>query len=208
MLLAVGLFATPVVAQDGTGPYFRIGFGTSDTDRESDRGDAGEVIRRSYGGALLLEGAIGLRLGDALRLEGEIVHMQRDTDTAVGDPRGLDDRAEGELEVLAGLANVYWDFRRDKLVQPYLGAGAGVARVEEDFSFQIAAPRTADLSETLLAYGVKAGARIGLSQRVDYGIGYRFFATEDRDDLTRRTSTYPLGGLEIHLLEVDLGLRF
>jgi opacity protein-like surface antigen len=209
VVLAVVLCAAPVLAQDDSGPYLRLGFGSSDSDRENGTGDRGEVVRRSFASALLIDAAVGWRLGDsALRLEAEVLRLQRDTNTHFGNPRGTDDFAEGEVEAVAGMGVAYWDFRRGKLVQPYLGAGAGVANVDESFAFQFAPPRDADLSETILAYSAKAGVRIGLNRRFDYGIGYRFFATEDREDLSRAGGVLPIDGLEIHLLEVDLGIRF
>ena len=45
--------------------------------------------------------------------------------------RSSDDvSATGDVQAEAGMANVLFDFRKDKRVSPYVGAGVGVAEIE------------------------------------------------------------------------------
>ena len=74
----------------------------------------------------------------------------------------------------AGLFNVYYDavglFGTDNSIVPYIGAGAGLARIKFN-----------DISRNAMAYQGKIGVTVGLSNEARFYAGYKYFAVTDGD---------------------------
>lgn len=102
---------------------------------------------------------------DFFRLEGEAAYRRND----------IDDIAElevdGKTEAMSAMLNGYLDFAKLPF-RPFIGVGAGAARVEADLD------EVGDEHDTVFAYQGIAGLSFG-ELPLGFDVGYRYFATED-----------------------------
>lgn len=144
--------------------------------------------------------ALGLVLGGG-RLEVEAAYRANDLDE-LREPSGVSTPIEGQITAMSVMGNGYLDFHEDdSSVSPYLGVGAGMARLEIS-DFGIGGPGDGEAKDTVFAYQGMAGLASHLSERITLFAGYRYFATVNAD----------LDGVEIsygtHNVEVGLRLAF
>lgn len=118
---------------------------------------------------LFAAGAIG-RDNGRFRVEGEVFYTTSDLEEVVLEEGG-DEYDLGEIKVsqAAVMLNVLLDLGSGGRVTPYIGAGVGYGAT------RVEAP---DLDEdevgTGLAWQVKAGLSIAMSERATFDIGYRY----------------------------------
>ncbi len=110
----------------------------------------------------MASGALGHAFDNGFRLEGELSYRGND----------LEDAADGEATAWGALLNLIYDFNREGTIQPYVGAGVGVARVSIDSG-------AIDEEDTVLAYQAMAGVGFALSERLVLDLGYRYFAAPE-----------------------------
>ncbi len=147
-------------------------------------------------------GEIGKRYSSGLRSGVEIAYSQADVDTHTGvtlgggSIDGVDAAAiagsatplgvtvaevvadgQGEITQTAVYANLYYDFNRDAVLQPYVGAGIGFADVNVTYS--PSGIGVIDDGETKLAYQLKAGATWMVNDAWEVFGEYAYRATED-----------------------------
>ena len=109
---------------------------------------------------------LGYAFQNNFRLEGELGHRFNN----FGEDAGLDD---GDVRVWSGMLNAFYDFNRGGRIEPYVGAGIGAARVQ---AVMTAHPILyLDDEDTVLAYQAMAGLAIGITERLDLDVGYRYF---------------------------------
>jgi len=134
------------------------------------RGDLGGTVEGTVDGAKnqdLKDGWIGgagagYALGNGLRTEGEVVYLQSDLKRAGG----------GEAKTLGAFANVTYDFNVKGPVQPFVGAGLGVAHVKVD-------ENAYDDTDTGFAYQAKAGISYKINERLTGELAYRYLRVTD-----------------------------
>jgi OmpA-OmpF porin, OOP family len=123
---------------------------------------------------------IGYAMANNFRLEGELAY--RNNEWGVFEDDGLiDDDLSGEAQSWAAMLNLYYDFNRGGRFEPYVGLGAGAAKVDIDVEGTGAVFDGASSEDTVFAYQAMAGVAIGLSERLDLDIGYRYFMAPDVD---------------------------
>jgi len=105
---------------------------------------------------------LGYAFQNGFRLEGEGAYRQNDLSDIAGD-----------VNATAAMANLYYDFNRDGAIQPYVGVGVGVAKI--DVNGAAAGLVSFDDNDTVAAYQGMAGVAIPLSERLDLDVGYRYF---------------------------------
>lgn len=103
---------------------------------------------------------------DYFRLEAEAAYRRNDIDD-IGAFRGVD----GKTEAMSAMLNGYLDFAKLPF-RPFIGAGAGAARIEADLD------DVGDEHDTVFAYQGIVGLSFG-ELPLGFDIGYRYFATED-----------------------------
>jgi len=161
---------------------------------------------------LYIGGAGGFDFG-FLRLEEEISYKEADinsiTDnTGVNQYRDID----GNLQALAFMTNVFFDFHNYSPVTPYVGGGVGVARLHLSNTFATDAgnqrllmyPRDDD---TVFAYQVGAGLGIAINRRLSIDLGYRYFNT-DWANFSRNSLTTSGVRFESHNATIGFRTRF
>lgn len=165
------VFATRADAQtyylDLRGAYSHV----YDTDL-SGPGLAGEaVFDRGYGAAA----AAGLQWIDGWRFEGELSWLRSDFDTVAGAT------TEGMVESHTAALNVFYRFLHERSASPYLGGGAGAARLAvSDLPAGLA---SIDDYDVVFAWQAMAGVDFSISQSVTLSVEYRYFAAEEAEFL-------------------------
>ncbi|MFN7179042.1 P44/Msp2 family outer membrane protein [Hyphomonas sp.] len=109
-----------------------------------------------------------------------------------------------KIEVTSLFANLYYDFNRDGMISPYVGAGIGYSDVQ--VTYRPSGVSIIDDSEGKLAYQLKAGATWAISERIDL-FGEAAYRTTD--DISVRNQLFP-GSLEIENTQtvLSLGARY
>jgi opacity protein-like surface antigen len=160
------LFAAQVWAQERQNLYIsgNVGFGI-----RSDSKLTGSSGTFDNGTAFVIDGALGTRLNENFRVEGEIGYHWN----------GADRTSNGQdfsFSVLSFMGNVYFDIPTQSPLTPYLGAGLGfgIAGGSED-SFG-----TSD-SDGVGAFQLMAGLGYDISPKATLTFGYRYFTTTDPD---------------------------
>ena len=134
-------------------------------------------------------GAIGYQFGDT-RTELAINTFKADYKKFVQDAIYYfpADYLSGKLAVNSFFLNGYYDFDSGKTLTPYVGAGAGVAKVKNTLYHSglhnyingvwTALPTfKADMSQTMPVYQLIAGAKINITRQLALTADYRFFST-------------------------------
>ncbi|HVY84448.1 MAG TPA: OmpA family protein [Caulobacterales bacterium] len=109
---------------------------------------------------------LGYAFNNGFRVEGELSHRYN----------GLDEDAniaDGGVHAWAAMANVYYDFNRGGSIQPYVGLGAGAAKLVSNTTFT--GGQFYDDSDTVAAYQAMIGVAFPVTEQLDVDIGYRYF---------------------------------
>lgn len=150
---------------------------------DADSSGGGITVTSDFDKGYLFSGAMGYRLSNNLRIEGELSYRKADIDNQTVSVAGLSvavgDYAtvSGSVSTTALMANLAYDFEVDGL-KPYLLGGIGAAKVSINDA-KINSTAIADDSDTVLAFQIGAGVNYAVSETVDIGIGYRYMRTAD-----------------------------
>ncbi|GAB4531944.1 MAG: outer membrane beta-barrel protein [Amphiplicatus sp.] len=174
---AAALLSAPAHADESYAKLFGgVGFGV-DHDFE------GEVLDSPVGSGELdtelgydVGGALGYRFADFFSVEGEIAYRSNDIDGGV--IAGAPFSADGDLNALSFMANGVFSAPGRYGFTPYVGAGAGAARIGGDGDHEV-----------VFAYQAFGGVKRQLTDRVAAGVEYRYFGAEDA------TFSNPLGSV-------------
>lgn len=152
----------------------------------------------SFDDGYFFAGRLGEKLHGGWQVEGELAYRDADMDRLTlkqgfGSLNGRSGSADGEINILSGMGNLIYNIPTHSRINPYIGAGIGLARVEAKFSDDTE-------SDSVFAYQGIVGLRFNLDQDLDVVIDYRYFATADPDfDSTKA---------EVNTSNVGIGIRF
>ena len=128
------------------------------------------------------------------------------------DARGtLNTGAEDAVDAFTGFANLYYDFKPQLAVQPYLGAGIGFADIgyKTSFSTRVGFERIEtglfNERDTTLAWQVVAGASMALTARTRLSAEYRYWRTAEVDFTDTNGASYTTRH-KLHM--ATLGVKF
>ena len=143
----------------------------------------GGRIEPDYEFGYLVGGAVGYAFGP-FRVEGELAFQHNGIDD--GDSGGLAiavDDLGGDAMILSFLINGYYEVDIDYPLKPFVGVGAGVARValqDVDATVTVAgvptSARLIDDEDTVPAAQALAGLSFDLNEHWTTAFSYRFFA--------------------------------
>ena len=137
-----------------------------------------------YDSGYLFGTKLGYLFASGLRPEINFVLRQNDFD-AVRFTNGSSTDANGEVENVSLMGNLWYNFRSGQSVQPYLGGGIGASKVTvQNFT-------NSNFSEDDTVFGVQGGfgAQFALGPRVNLDLGYRYLFNED-PELSTTTRQY------------------
>lgn len=127
--------------------------------------------------------SVGYDFEGLLRVDFSAKNMRNRVETIDGSP------ARGDMESISLLTNLWFDFNRDGIVQPYAGFGLGASEIELD-----------DEKDTVLIGQVGLGFNFHLNDVVVIDLGARYFQSKDPD--------YDSFTQEYQGANAVLGLRF
>jgi opacity protein-like surface antigen len=154
-------------------------------------------------------GAVGWRINDVFRVEGELSYARYKTGGySYSGPSSGSNPASGNLSATYLLANVWADVAHFGNAKLYVGGGIGAAYVTADTLF--------NNSPFGFGYGdggwgfagqLGAGVTYAVTQNIDLDLGYRFKAVSsvDFDD---NGDTFENGKLYSHNLQLGVTLKF
>ena len=137
------------------------------------------------------------------RSELELYHQKTDLDGVRGTGAGFDPSGAagaGDVEVLLGLVNAYYDFRTGTFFRPFITAGLGYAKVDAGLAVEGFDAVSVSDEETGLAWQVGIGAGFDVAGNVSLDLRYRYLSG---DEVEFNTAGVDLGG---HSLTA--GIRF
>jgi len=144
-------------------------------------------VKDGFGGAA----ALGVRLPNYMRAEAEGYYRRNEIDDPAIQAQGPD-----AYEAYGAMGNLYYDLPFSRGFMPYLGGGAGYARLKA----------SDDHKDDVFAYQGMAGAQFFFRQGTALMVGYRYFATQD--------ARYTVGGqsmdasYQTHNIEAGLSFAF
>lgn len=115
---------------------------------------------------------LGYAYGNGMRGAIEFDYHSNDVDN-VGTAS-----ASGDTQALSLMVSGYYDFFRNKKVQPYLGVGFGFAQVDADGVSPVSGSSIND-DDLAFAFQGSAGVAVKLSQRAKLTFTYRYFSVPD-----------------------------
>jgi outer membrane protein OmpA-like peptidoglycan-associated protein len=138
----------------------------------------------------IVGGKVGYKTGQ-LRLELGFDFSQQNMSTlsitndaglghrlGVGSLNGLSGAASGSVQNEAFMANAIWDLRTDTRWVPYIGMGVGGANLSLN-GVGVGGVPISNSSDFVFAYQPMVGVRYMVSDRIQVGLEYRYFATVD-----------------------------
>lgn len=224
-LALVVITATAAAAENG--PYFSTALGLG---APGDVDGTGGVNTR-LGGGFSGNVALGYRLG-GFRLEAEISGQAYSVEgqTENGAMRFAPFEVEGKVSVGSLMGNLYYTIGRSWPVRPYIGLGAGIAKVSARYFYVEPDPPTPlerriafvvcpfctlsesneiqvlDDSDEVRAYQVTLGATTRITESSEGFLQYRFFMTEDAEFADVGGNLFVQKGIRSH--NVMIGARW
>lgn len=220
LTLAVGLvllvaFATPAVAAGSDDDerryrnYFEFQAGWDFVPHQSlGGGEVGESRVESANDSFNVGGAIGRHINDWLRAELAFSYREATVDNA-GVVAAV--AADGDVSLFAGMLNVYADIDLGIPVVPYIGFGIGGGLYKLDVRQKTQGDLEIDDEDSVFVYNAMVGAKVPISEYVDFSLGYRYVATAGGNGtaavITPETATQEIDS-EFDAHEVVAGLKF
>jgi outer membrane protein OmpA-like peptidoglycan-associated protein len=162
----------------------------------------------------MIEADVGYRWAEFWRLEFEVSYRENDLDTfSIG---GTPLTGSGDVEQLAVMLNLLFDFDVTETINFSIGAGIGAAQVEVEATGTSLLPTTIFIDESdqdwNWAYQGIAGISFETSDQTEIFIDYRYFVANDVDLQPSAAAFLPIPGrvsdttFENHALKV--GFRY
>jgi opacity protein-like surface antigen len=175
---AAALSSTPALAQD----WYVRGDVSANFDT---RLDSSPALKGHDGWGLDI--GVGRDLGSGFRADAEALYLKSDGH----------DRLTDHHKTVGGFVNAYYDFNKDGALQPFVGAGVGVAHVNIDgVSYRG--------HDTGFAYQLKGGLGYRFSDRLTGEVAYRYLGAPD---LRIGTTPFEAKG-DWRAQTVSVGLRY
>lgn len=178
------VFCLGGIAEAGSGLYVKGNVGIflpNDFDIEVEGIEVGELgVDTGIG----FSGAVGHSFSKHLDIEGEFAY------------RTADDEFDDTNSVKTLMVNAIFNLDSSLKINPYAGAGLGIAWLEDGGE--------PEFSATAFAYQLMAGVETGFTEQISGLIGYRFVGTGDaQDDLSGYEFSTSLSSHNI-----DFGLKY
>ena len=197
--LAVATVATEVNAE---GPYVSL-FGGVNFMPDTDTAVGPDYVTEAdFDEGFVVGGAAGFAFDSGFRVEGEVAYRRNSMVTA---DYGGGYTAEGDMDALSLMVNVWYDFKTGTNSRVFVGGGIGGAIVGQDDVKAYGYPGIDD-DDVAFAYQVGAGVALDLG-RADLTLEYRYFATSGVE-LEHPYSGYPDVDTDFQSHSVMVGFSF
>lgn len=117
-----------------------------------------------------------------VRLEGELSYKYSEMKSITNRITGARlQNVDGNLGVLAFMANGFFDFHNNTPVTPYIGGGIGFASLQLSDTFSRNVLVYGESDDLVFAWQAGGGVEVALNRLLSLDLGYRYFATERAD---------------------------
>lgn len=188
LFAAAATLAIAPAAHAYQGVYGAIGAGLSYIGPDRDFESAGPPLafdsEADYKNGIGVYTAFGHESASGWRKEIEFSYRNNDVRHFAGDGLGFvgwpDPALDGDIRSLAFMFNVIKDFNNGGTVTPYIGIGAGMARLKADY-YGTGGPGTLVIDDKSweFAYQGIAGLAFQLAEGLALDVSYRYFETLD-----------------------------
>lgn len=167
------------------GAYVEL-FGGLSTPRNNDislrsdiAGFAGpSVLNVSPNTGFLGGAALGFEIFENVRTEIELSYQRNGLSnfSASGAFAGQPFNTDASYQTATVFGNVWFDldFLGGDRIKPYFGGGVGLGVIDANLFDNLGAIQDIDVDGAVFAYQLGFGLNLGITQRVDLGVGYRF----------------------------------
>lgn len=132
---------------------------------------AGNQVTIDYESGVGVSAAVGANLRGGFRVEGELSYLNAEVDTLTVNGQSV--TAAGDVDMVAGAVNAYYDINTRTPFRPYVGGGFGIAHVSR--SVQSAAAVTLDNeSDTDIMLQGEVGLGVKITQTFIVTPAYRY----------------------------------
>lgn len=152
--------------------YFGAGGGYNQPHESAVRADGVSGLDAEYDPGGMAALALGFEWVDGWRFEGELSWRRSDFDNVEDVPAD-----DGRAEIYAAMLNVYYGFRKDAAVNPYLGGGVGAARLSVS-DLAVGGAAVDDFGGAMAWQGI-AGVDFTLSPSWTLSLDYRYFTVDE-----------------------------
>ena len=137
----------------------------------------GRLVETEFDAGLVTTSVLGFKYSDNIRLEGEFAWRKNDGSSLAF--QGIDRpiAAKG-AESYSFLVNALYDIPTDSKFTPYIGAGAGIGFLENEFLY---GPVNFEDSDTNFVYQAIAGISLPLTENITGFTDARYFAATGVD---------------------------
>jgi len=196
----------PVVAPTASGNWYASVFAGGGVVQDVVTDYYGSEYTVRFDAGYVLGATVGRRINDNWRVEGELSYASYEANSYADTAGGSFDNAEGPLNAVYLLANLWYDIPNSSRFTPYVGGGLGMAKVDGDTFFDDDVYGYGP-GETKFAYQVGAGVSYGINDRMSLDVGYRYKAVDGVNfDDSDGGGVYENGDVHTHTLQA--GLRF
>lgn len=154
--------------------------------------------------------AIGFEYANGLRLEGEYLSTENDTETVNFNGNNFSGGdARGNVETESVFFNVIKSFNHTGTYSPYVGVGIGYTDVESSVNYG-SGPATINDSDEVFSYQFLAGLDVAFTSKLSGFAEYRFVGADDvslRRLAGGQTSTQE-GDIELNAFALGLKYNF
>jgi len=176
------------ISEHADGLYLRGEAGLSLAIGMDGNGAVGPIFTESPSNGPILGGAVGLRLAP-FRVELDVDMMRYDANRAffvndgglgtlqgLGNLSGTQVPLTGTIQNIPVMANLLYDFDTGTPIEPYIGIGIGFSALTLH-NISTGGARLFDTSQIVFAYQPMVGVNYALTDQLDIGVQYRYFAT-------------------------------
>lgn len=170
---ATALLAVIATSQTASAKDWYLG-GSIGYNQTSDQESEGpnRIVDVEYEEGYALSSYVGFRHSENLRFEGELAFRRNDGEELSFN--GVERNFAGAgTESYSLLANVLYDIPTSSAVTPYVGVGAGIGFLENDFVY---GPAVFEDNDTAFVYQGIVGASMPVTDRIDLFVDGRYFA--------------------------------
>ena len=160
--------------------YFRGSIGLHMLSETSNEG-ADNNYDAEFQPGFLLGGAIGTKLDNGFRIEGEITYTDATLKQVSGTAAGTSYNTEvvgGDMSTISFMGNAAYDFPNNSRLTPFLMGGVGIAGLFLN-EFKATETAIADDMDWVFALHLGGGVTFALDDRTKIELGYRYFETQD-----------------------------
>jgi opacity protein-like surface antigen len=195
--ILVSFLGSVVMAQAAVSPYISLSGGLNflqEDDFSYDFSGSTGTGSVEFDSGFVIEGAVGLAFDNVpVRAEIELSWQKNDVDQINFDGLGSAS-GDGDQRTVALMWNGYFDIKINSPFTPYILAGFGSAKLDEDIG-------------NIFAYQLGAGVGYALNKNMILDFKYKYFMTEDYD-FVDGTDKIEADGLVSHQLQIGVRYQF